>query len=84
MPKTYRKMFNAPKYSKVSLMLKLPSNDAQVPNNKLVEFSDCGLVITGDHLIVILDVRDEQNNSLTTTGKIFNLAQVDSYQTHGK
>jgi hypothetical protein len=68
----------APKFSKVELLVK--------ENIGLTKktFEDCGLMITGDYIIVILDEKDDINNSLTSTGKIFNLKEIDSYKTHAK
>ena len=39
-------------------------------------------MITGDHIIVVIDERDELNNTLTSTGKIFNLNDIVAYKTH--
>jgi hypothetical protein len=41
-------------------------------------------MITGDYIIVIIDERDEINNTLTSTGKIFSLKNIDSYRTYSK
>lgn len=68
----------APKFSKVELLVKLSSTRTNLT------FEDCGLMITGDYIIVILDEKDEINNTLTSVGKIFPLKDVDSYKTHAK
>ncbi len=75
-------MRGAPKYSKVEIMLVLDSPDPRIPQTKVLTFLDAGLVLTGDYIVIVLDVRDETNSNLTTTGKIFPLSQVTSYKTY--
>jgi hypothetical protein len=69
----------APKFGKVELLIKTGINSITKE-----EFEDCGLMITGDYIIVILDDKDDINNTLTSTGNIFNLKDVQSYKTHAK
>lgn len=69
----------APKFGKVELLVKTSNNS----KTKLT-FDDCGLMITGDYIIVILDEKDDLNHTLSSTGKIFNLKEIDSYKTHLK
>lgn len=68
----------APKFGKVELLVR--------ENLGLTKksFDDCGLMITGDYIIVILDEKDELTHTLTSTGKIFQLKDIDSYKTHAK
>lgn len=68
----------APKFGKVELLIKIENS-----TNK-ISFEDCGLMITGDYIIVIIDERDDINNTLTSTGKIFSLNTIESYRTHSK
>lgn len=68
----------APKFGKVELLMKTGTS------RTLETFEDCGLMITGDHIIVILDEKDDINNTLTSTGNIFNLKDIVSYKTHAK
>ena len=76
-------MNRAPKFGKIELLLKQPrTSDMGIQPTERVEFLDSGLMITGDHIIVIIDERDELNNTLTSTGKIFNLNDVLAYKTH--
>lgn len=76
-------MNRAPKFSKIELLLKTPkTKDTGIQPTEKIEFLDSGLMITGDHIIVIIDERDELNNTLTSTGKIFNLENVLAYKTH--
>ena len=67
----------APKFGKVELLIK----NGSIGVDNLV-FEDCGLMITGDYLIVIIDERDELKNTATSTGKIFKLSEIKSYKTH--
>jgi hypothetical protein len=50
----------APKFGKVELLVK--NTDYSKRNSSSItkiEFEDCGLMITGDYIVVILDERDE-------------------------
>lgn len=69
----------APKFGKVELMMRTGGDSRTVQS-----FDDCGLMITGDYIIVILDEKDDINNTLTSTGSIFNLKDIVSYKTHAK
>jgi hypothetical protein len=62
----------APKFGKVELLIRTGGN-----SRTLETFEDCGLMITGDYMIVILDEKDDINN-------IFNLKEIVSYKTHAK
>jgi len=65
----------APKFSKVELLRKNSSSiNAEV-------FLDCGLILTGDYIIVIEEIRESETSPLITRGRIFNLADISSYQT---
>jgi len=74
----------APKFGKVELLLKnnLKTND--LTSTTRVQFLDCGLTITGDYIIVTIDEKDDINNTLTSTGKIFHLNEVSAYKTHAQ
>ena len=69
----------APKFGKVELLIRTGGS-----SRSLETFEDCGLMITGDYMIVILDETDDINNTLTSTGNIFNLKEIVSYKTHAK
>lgn len=71
---------NAPKFGKVELLIRL--NDKNILSKNKLTFEDCGLMITGDYIIVVLDERDELSNALTSTGKIFPLKDVEAYKTY--
>lgn len=68
----------APKFNKVELLL---SNNDSLSVIK-EEFNNCGLMITGDYIIITTDETTEINHSLINTGNIFNLKNVLSYRTH--
>jgi hypothetical protein len=72
----------APKFGKVELLVKSQSSD--LPSTTNISFDDCGLMITGDYIVVIIDERDEVNNTLTSTGKIFPLKDLVAYKTHSR
>lgn len=74
----------APKFGKVELLLKVKGADNDIQSINKLEFDDCGLMITGDYIVVILDEKDEINNTLTSTGTIFHLSTVSAYKTHAK
>ncbi len=74
----------APKFGKVELLFKNNLKPNDLTSVVKLEFLDCGLMITGDHIIVIIDERDEINNTLTSTGRVFNLKEVSAYKTHAQ
>jgi hypothetical protein len=73
-----------PKFGKVELLFKNGEPTKDLTSTTRLEFEDCGLMITGDHIIVILDERDGINNSLTSTGRIFSLKEIAAYKTHAQ
>jgi hypothetical protein len=70
-------MNSAPKYSKVELII------LNGEGEHLVEHSDCGMVLTGNYLIIVEDCRDETGavNS-ATEGIIYNLDKIKTYKTY--
>jgi hypothetical protein len=70
--------FKAPKFNKVELLL-TQNNELSVIKE---EFNNCGLMITGDYIIITTDETTDINHSLITTGKVFNIKNVISYRTH--
>lgn len=75
-------MNTVPKFGKVELLVKKPAKLGGVPYTDRVEFLDCGLMITGDYIVVIIDEKDEKNKTLTSTGEIFPMSIIKSYKTH--
>jgi hypothetical protein len=65
----------APKFSKVELLRKVGLSI----NSE--EFQDCGLVITGDYIIVIEEMKETPTSPLISTGRIFPLNEITSYKT---
>ena len=72
------------KFGRIELLLRNSLNTNDLTSITRVEFLDCGLMITGDYIIVTIDERDDINNTLTSTGKIFNLNEVSAYKTHAQ
>ena len=75
----------AQKFGKVELLLKgnpKIENGTAIQSINKVEFNNAALIITGDHIIVVIDEKDEFKETLTSTGKIFHLNEVSSYRTH--
>lgn len=75
----------APKFSKVELLIK--NNDYSKGNSNSItkiDFEDCGLMITGDYIVVVLDERDEVKKMSTSTGRIFHMSEISAYKTYGQ
>lgn len=75
----------APKFGKVELLIK--NSDYSKRNSSSItkiEFEDCGLMITGDYIVVILDERDELNKLTTSTGRIFHMSEISAYKTYAQ
>lgn len=67
---------NAKKFEKISLLFKVTkTKDFNLPVTEVRDFFDCGLVITGDYLIIISD------DNTTSTGNIFPLSEIITYKT---
>lgn len=78
---------NIPTFRKVELLLRTNSEkklkgEVDIQSIEKVEFENCGLMITGDYIILVTDDRDKQTKKLQSTGRIFNLSQVSAYKTH--
>ena len=71
----------APKFGKVELLIK---DESRPISTTKLEFDDCGLMITGDYIVVIIDEKDELAQTLTSTGKIFHMSTVSAYKTHAQ
>ena len=67
-------MNTAPKYSKIELI---------TSGGQLISFEDCGMFISGNHLIIVEDVKDETGETNTVTeGSVFNLTEIKQYKTY--
>lgn len=71
-------MQGAPKFGKVELVVK------QGDNTNLYEYDDCGMVITGNYIIIVIDEKNDIESTNTSTGKIYNIADVVEYRTHAQ
>lgn len=76
-------MNTAPKYSKVELLIKHnESFDGVLTGTTKIDFLNCGMIISGDYLIIVIDGNDELSDALTSIGRIFNLKEVSGYKTY--
>lgn len=71
-------MHVAPKFGKVELLLKEGSSI------KKETFDDCGMIITGDYLIIVEDSKEDINTTTTSVGTLYHLKEIHSYKTHSK
>jgi hypothetical protein len=69
-------------FGKVEILLKDVNSSVSIASVTKIEFYNCGLMITGDYIVVVIDEKDDINNNLTSTGRIFNLKDVSAYKTH--
>ncbi len=69
-----------PKFSKVELLIKDILNNVELPSVTKVEFNNCGLMITGDYIIVTIE--ESKPNETTNIGRIFHLSEVSAYKTY--
>ena len=69
-------------FGKVEILLKDINSSVSIPSVTKIEFYNCGLMITGDYIVVVIDEKDDVNNNVTSTGRIFNLKDVSAYKTH--
>ena len=71
-----------PKFKKVELLIK----DIKLPSVTKVEFNNCGLMITGDYIIVTVEDsklnEDKYTKEITNVGRIFHLSEVSDYKTY--
>lgn len=72
-------MQGAPKFGKVELILKDDKN-----NRTKVEYDDCGMVITGDYIIIVIDEKSDIETTNTSTGIIYHMSEISKYKTHAK
>lgn len=75
-------MNTAPKFGKIELLLYSDLKDKTLTTS--ISYEDCGIMITGDYLIIVIDERNDINNTNTSTGKIYHLSEVKAYKTHAQ
>jgi len=72
-------MHTAPKFGKVEIL----KYNGDGPNaTDRLSFNDCGLMITGNYLVVIEDKREGLEETLMTTSWVYNLSQIKGYKTY--
>lgn len=69
-----------PKFKKVSLLVYKENPHKVLSAVDKVDFIDCGLLITGDYIIITID--NETENS--TISEVFPLNKIKSYKTNNK
>tara|TARA_R110001606_G_scaffold117702_2_gene247431 strand:+ start:52 stop:264 length:213 start_codon:yes stop_codon:yes gene_type:complete len=67
-------MNGAPKFSKIELLIK--SGDST--NN--IEYRDCGMVITGNYIIIV-GYEGDSKAKISSTGTIYNISEIVKYKT---
>ena len=48
------------------------------------EYIDSGILITGDYLIIVKNETMDGDNTITSTGTLFNLSELIRYKTYTK
>lgn len=69
-------MNNLPHFKSVEILKKL-TNGSIIKS----EFTDCSMMVTGNHLIIIKNQYGDNNHLISTTGDIFDLSEIKSYKT---
>ena len=79
-------MQGAPIFGKIELLLKKhkKNEDKDFPSTERLVFNDCGMVITGDYIIIVIKENDPVNSTSSSTGKIYNIGDVIEYVTHNQ
>lgn len=81
----------APKYSKIEISFKFSTikellNETPSLNEtnlKVKTFEDCGVVITGNHLLIIEDNKTDGDPEIRYTKQtIFDLSEIESYKVY--
>lgn len=72
------------KFDKVELLIKNVVNDVVMPSTTKIEFNFCGVTITGEHLIISIEEKDERKIEayMTVTNRIYNLSDIVAYKTY--
>jgi hypothetical protein len=75
-----------PKFKKVELLIKDILNNVELPSVTKIEFNNCGLMITGDYIVVTVEDSklndDNYTKEITNIGRIFHLSEVSAYKTY--
>ncbi len=72
----------APKFKKITLILKdTNGKDPYISSTFKITHEDCGMVITGDYVIITEDYDgNEIDTEHSVKGKIYKLQEIDSYK----
>jgi len=72
----------APKFKKIILILKEDGwEESSLPSTIKIEHEDCGMVITGNYVIITEDhTSNIIDNPSSVVGKIYKLNNLDSYK----
>ena len=88
-------MITAPTYSKIILLVKTnyykrslltedDDNDIvgdDIPSTVIVEYEDCGMVITGNYILIAQEQnKDDKTKEKFTDNKIYNIDEVESFR----
>lgn len=71
-------MQGAPIFGKIQLWVR------ELDNIIKEEYTDSGMVITGNYLIIVENETADADNTVTSTGTLYNLSEVIKYKTHAK
>jgi len=71
-------------FSKVEIIENIKDSKSDIPKRNKLEFKNCGLVITGNNLIVIISEASDHEYTNISTSLIFNLENIYSYRTYQK
>lgn len=71
-------MQGAPIFGKVELWVKVSSNIIKE------EYTDSGMVITGNYLIIVENETADAESTVTSTGTLYELSNIKKYRTHAK
>lgn len=70
----------APIFSKIELLVKTKNSyDKTVLSITKVEFPNAGMMITGNYLIILEVANDD--NGVSTVGKVYHMDEISSYKT---
>jgi hypothetical protein len=75
----------AKKYKKIELLFKDSSSSSRdklfVPTTKL-SYEECGMYITGETLVIVKDILNQEDNSISNEGWIYPLKELTAYKTY--
>lgn len=71
-------MQGAPIFGKVELWVKKSNNVIKE------EYTDSGMVITGNYLIIVENETADADSTVTSTGTLYELSEIKRYKTHAK